>query len=45
MDRDPGNQILEVEGLKAVEEDGTVLFDNVNFTIVGGKIKYSLIDR
>jgi ATPase subunit of ABC transporter with duplicated ATPase domains len=33
MDRDPGNQILEVEGLKAVEEDGTVLFDNVNFTI------------
>ncbi len=33
MDRDPGNQILEVEGLKAVEEDGTVLFDNVNFTV------------
>ncbi|MBE6264786.1 MAG: ATP-binding cassette domain-containing protein [Prevotella sp.] len=33
MDRDPGNQILEVEGLKAVEEDGKVLFDNVNFTI------------
>ena len=33
MDRDPGNQILEVEGLKAVDEDGTVLFDNVNFNI------------
>ena len=34
MDREPGNQILEVEGLKAVDEDGTVLFDNVNFNIV-----------
>ena len=33
MDREPGNQILEVEGLKAVDEDGTVLFDNVNFNI------------
>ena len=30
MDREPGNQILEVEGLKAVDTDGTVLFDNVN---------------
>ena len=33
MDREPGNQILEVEGMKAVDEDGTVLFDNVNFNI------------
>lgn len=33
MDREPGNQILEVEGLKAVDEDGTVLFANVNFNI------------
>ena len=33
MEREPGNQILEVEGLKAVDEDGTVLFDNVNFNI------------
>ena len=33
MDREPGNQILEAEGLKAVDEDGTVLFDNVNFNI------------
>lgn len=33
MDREPGNQILEVEGLKAVDEDGTILFDNVNFNI------------
>ena len=36
MEREPGNQILEVEGLKAVAEDGTVLFDNVNFTIEKG---------
>ena len=33
MDREPGNQILEVEGLKAVDEEGTVLFENVNFNI------------
>ena len=37
MERDPGTQILEVEGLKAVEPDGTVLFDNVNFTIEKGQ--------
>ena len=37
MDREPGNQILEVEGLKAVDEDGTVLFDNVNFNIEKGQ--------
>ena len=36
MERKPGNQILEVEGLKAVAEDGTLLFDNVNFTIEKG---------
>ena len=36
MEREPGNQILEVEGLKATMEDGTVLFDNVNFTIEKG---------
>ena len=33
MDREPGNQILEVHDLKAVTEDGTVLFDNLNFTV------------
>ena len=33
MEREPGNQILEVEDLKAVDEDGTVLFDHVNFNI------------
>ena len=37
MDREPGNQILEVEGLKATDEDGTVLFDNVNFNIEKGE--------
>ena len=37
MEREPGNQILEVEGLKAVEEDGTVLFDNVSFNIEKGQ--------
>lgn len=33
MEREPGNQILEVEGLKAVTKDGEVLFDNINFTV------------
>ena len=37
MEREPGNQILEVEGLKAVEPDGTVLFDNINFNIEKGQ--------
>ena len=37
MDREPGNQILQVEGLKAVDGDGTVLFDNVNFTVEKGQ--------
>ncbi len=37
MEREPGTQILEVEGLKAVDTDGTVLFDNVSFTIEKGQ--------
>ena len=37
MEREPGNQILEVEGLKATDEDGTVLFDNVSFNIEKGE--------
>ena len=37
MEREPGTQILEVEGLKALDADGTVLFDNVNFTIEKGQ--------
>ncbi|MGN0057483.1 MAG: ABC-F family ATP-binding cassette domain-containing protein [Phocaeicola plebeius] len=36
MDREPGNQILEVSGLKAVTEDGVVLFDDVNFNVEKG---------
>lgn len=37
MEREPGNQILEVENLKAVVADGTVLFDHVNFNIEKGQ--------
>ena len=37
MDREPGNQILEVEGLKATDNDGNVLFDNVSFNIEKGQ--------
>ncbi len=33
MEREPGNQILEVQDLKATADDGTVLFDNVSFTV------------
>ena len=36
MDREPGNQILEVKDLKATTEDGTVLFDNVSFNVEKG---------
>jgi len=37
MEREPGNQILEVEGLTAVEDDGTVLFQNLSFTVEKGE--------
>ena len=37
MEREPGTQILEVKDLKAVDADGTVLFDNVNFVIERGQ--------
>jgi len=37
MDREPGNQILEVEKLKAVDPDGIVLFDDINFNIEKGQ--------
>ncbi|KXA43644.1 ABC-F family ATP-binding cassette domain-containing protein [Prevotella corporis] len=33
MEREPGNQILEVEELKALDADGSVLFDHVNFNV------------
>lgn len=36
MDREPGNQILEVSGLRAVTEDGEVLFSDVNFNVEKG---------
>ncbi len=32
-DRDPGNKILEVKGLTAKADDGTILFQNVNFNV------------
>ncbi len=37
MEREPGNQILEVKDLKATDNDGTVLFDHVNFNIEKGE--------
>lgn len=37
MEREPGNQILEVEGLKATDNEGNVLFGNVNFNIEKGQ--------
>ena len=36
MDREPGNQILEVSGLRAETEDGEVLFNDVNFNVEKG---------
>ena len=37
MEREPGNQILMVEDRKAVDTDGTVLFDHVSFNIEKGQ--------
>lgn len=37
MEREPGNQILEVDGLKAIDADGTILFDHVSFNIEKGQ--------
>ena len=37
MEREPGNQILEVEGLKATDNGGNVLFDNVSFNVEKGQ--------
>lgn len=37
MEREPGNQILMVEDLKAVDTDGTLLFDHVSFNIEKGQ--------
>jgi len=37
MEREQGNQIKEVEGLKATDNEGNVLFDNVSFNIEKGQ--------
>ena len=37
MDREPGNQILEVEGLKATDDEGNTLFQDLSFTIERGQ--------
>ncbi|MBF1575667.1 ABC-F family ATP-binding cassette domain-containing protein [Hoylesella shahii] len=37
MEREPGNQILEVEGLKATDNENNVLFDNVSFNVEKGQ--------
>ena len=37
MEREPGNHILMVEDLKAIDTDGTVLFDHVSFNIEKGQ--------
>ena len=37
MEREPGNQILEVEGFKATDNEGNVLFDNVSFNVEKGQ--------
>ncbi|EHG24326.1 hypothetical protein HMPREF9332_00236 [Alloprevotella rava F0323] len=37
MEREPGNQILEVNDLKATTEDGEVLFSDVTFNIEQGE--------
>ena len=36
MEREPGNQILEVSGLKATTDDGEVLFSDVSFNVEKG---------
>ena len=35
-EREPGNQILEVSGLRAESEDGTLFFNDVNFNVEKG---------
>jgi len=37
MEREPGTQILDVKELRALDDDGTVLFDNVSFTVEKGQ--------
>lgn len=37
MERDPGNQILEVNDLKAVTEEGETLFEHLSFNVEKGE--------
>ena len=37
MEREPGNQILEVNDLKATTEDGEILFSNATFNVEQGE--------
>ncbi|MBQ8736463.1 MAG: ATP-binding cassette domain-containing protein [Bacteroidaceae bacterium] len=37
MEREPGNQILEVENLSATDTDGTVLFRDLSFNVEKGE--------
>ena len=37
MEREPGNQILEVEGLTATDDDGTLLFRDLSFNVEKGE--------
>lgn len=43
-DREAGDQILHVEGLKAVSEDGDLLFDNIHLNLAKGD-KVAIISK
>lgn len=43
-ERQPGDQILKVTGLRKISPDGTLLFDNVSFTMNSGD-KIALLSR
>jgi len=43
-EREAGDQILNIEGMSAVSEDGTLLFDNLNLNLAKGD-KVALISR
>ncbi len=43
-EREAGDQILNIEGLSAISEDGTLLFDNLNLNLAKGD-KVALLSR
>lgn len=43
-EREPGNMVLEVQGIGKTADDGTVLFSNVNFNVEKGD-KIALVSR